>query len=86
MGKSKEVWIADDDKSIRWMLEKAMKKDGLKVRLFSDADQLIVALKVGSPDLVLSDIRMPGTEGLDLLAHLKKEKPSTPVILSLIHI
>ena len=48
------------------MLEKAMKREGLKVRLFSDADQLIVALKVGSPDLVLSDIRMPGTEGLDL--------------------
>ena len=81
MEQIKEVWIADDDKSIRWMLEKAMKKDGLKVRLFSDADQLIVALKVGSPDLVLSDIRMPGTEGLDLLAHLKDEKPSTPVII-----
>ena len=56
MGQSKEVWIADDDKSIRWMLEKAMKREGLKVRLFSDADQLIVALKVGNPDLVLSDI------------------------------
>ena len=81
MEQIKEVWIADDDKSIRWMLEKAVKKDGLKVRLFSDADQLIVALKVGNPDLVLSDIRMPGTEGLDLLAHLKKEKPSTPVII-----
>ena len=81
MGQSKEVWIADDDKSIRWMLEKAVKKEGLNVRLFSDADQLIAALKAGSPDLVISDIRMPGTEGLDLLAHLKEVKPSTPVII-----
>ncbi len=81
MGKSKEVWIADDDKSIRWMLEKAVKKDGLEVRLFSDADELIVALQAGSPDLVLSDIRMPGTEGLDLLAHLKEVRPSMPVII-----
>jgi len=81
LGKSKEVWIADDDKSIRWMLEKAVKKDGLEVRLFSDADELIVALQAGSPDLVLSDIRMPGTEGLDLLAHLKEVRPSMPVII-----
>ena len=81
MVKAKKVWIVDDDKSIRWMLEKAVTKEGKEVRLFSNADELLVALWTDRPDLIVSDIRMPGMEGLDLLSLLQEKHSNLPVVI-----
>ncbi len=67
----KDIWIADDDRSIRWVLEKALKKAGLPCRTFSEADSLLLALKTEQPSVILSDIRMPGKSGLEMLTEIK---------------
>lgn len=79
------VWIADDDQSIRWVLEKAMHKAGFSARGFADADALWRALALERPNLIISDIRMPNTTGLDLLARLRTEHPEIPVIIMTAH-
>jgi len=85
MTKGNEVWIVDDDRSIRWVLEKALGRADMEVRSFDSADAMIDALRHSLPDAVLSDIRMPGTDGIDLLRMLGEEHPDIPVIIMTAH-
>jgi len=79
----KPVWIVDDDPSIRFVLEKAMARQGLPTRSFDDPRQALAALAEGEdgPQALVSDIRMPGGSGLDLLAQIKERLPRLPVII-----
>ncbi len=76
------VWIIDDDRSIRWVLEKALTREDIPCKSFGSADEALAALDGGeSPRVLLSDIRMPGTSGLDLLKLVKTNFPELPVII-----
>ena len=78
----KSIWVVDDDHSIRFVLEKALSREGLPVRSFSNARDLMAALEEGdTPQVLVSDIRMPGGSGLDLLAKVKERLPLLPVII-----
>ena len=77
----KPIWIIDDDRSIRWVLEKALAREDLEFKSFASADEAMPALALGTPQMVISDIRMPGTSGLDLLQTLREKHPSLPVII-----
>ncbi len=78
---SHEVWVVDDDRSIRWVLEKAISQADMHVTCFETADKLIRKLATEQPDVVISDIRMPGMDGLTLLDKIKEHKPNLPVII-----
>jgi two-component system, NtrC family, nitrogen regulation response regulator GlnG len=80
-----EVWIVDDDAGIRWVLERAMEQAGLSCRGFDSAPPAIEALVHGPPDVLVTDIRMPGPDGLALLARLKSDWPQLPVIVITAH-
>lgn len=79
------VWIADDDRSIRWVLSKALSREGIQSRAFENGDELLKALKSCAPQelpqALVTDIRMPGTSGLDLLPLIKEQVPKIPVIV-----
>ncbi len=75
------VWVVDDDQSIRWVLERALQKEGLSVRLFESARACLTALTAGAPRVLVSDIRMPGESGLQLLQEAKAQHPGLPVII-----
>ncbi|MCH7343893.1 nitrogen regulation protein NR(I) [Pelomonas sp. CA6] len=77
----KSIWIVDDDHSIRFVLEKALAREGLPVRSFSQSRDLLAALEEDTPLVLVSDIRMPGGSGLELLATIKKRLPGLPVII-----
>jgi two-component system nitrogen regulation response regulator GlnG len=77
----KSIWVVDDDHSIRFVLEKALSREGLPVRTFSNSRDLLAALDEDSPQVLVSDIRMPGGSGLDLLAKVKARLPNLPVII-----
>lgn len=79
------IWVVDDDKSIRWVMERALNKANLAVTSFSDANSLLSQLKHDKPDVVISDIRMPGVNGLELLDQLHREQPEMPVIITTAH-
>lgn len=79
------VWVVDDDRSIRWVVERALSQAGLDCSSFESADAMLAALDTSVPDVVVSDIRMPGTDGLELLATLKKRHPKLPVIITTAH-
>ena len=76
-----EVWIVDDDQSIRWVLERALEKEGFTVRAFSSIGAVYDAIETSSPGVVISDIRMPGGTGLELLERLRQRTPNLPVII-----
>jgi two-component system nitrogen regulation response regulator GlnG len=78
---SHSIWIADDDTSLRWVIRKALTQDDRELREFGDADSLVKALGQETPDLVISDVRMPGSDGMELLAKLAQAHPDIPVIL-----
>ncbi len=78
---TKPVWIIDDDRSIRWVLEKALAREGIEFKSFASADEALAELPGNLPQMVISDIRMPGTSGLDLLQHLRNDHPNLPVII-----
>jgi len=75
------VWVVDDDRSIRWVLEKAMQAAGIAVRVFEHGNDVLDELKTSQPDVLVSDIRMPGIDGLQLMAEIKKIAPELPVII-----
>jgi two-component system nitrogen regulation response regulator GlnG len=75
------VWIIDDDRSIRWVLEKALEREDLEFTSFASADEAKQALALGAPQMVISDIRMPGSSGLDFLQTLREQHPNLPVII-----
>ena len=77
----KPVWIVDDDQAIRWVLEKALGRAGLPTRSFGQAAEVLQALETGTPAVLVSDIRMPGASGLDLLRQIKQQHPALPVIV-----
>lgn len=80
-----EVWIVDDDASIRWVLERALKQAGMEPTAFEDADSALAALRRGEPDVLVTDIRMPGKSGLDLLDEVRTRRPKLPVIVMTAH-
>jgi two-component system nitrogen regulation response regulator GlnG len=77
----KPVWIIDDDRSIRWVLEKALEREDLEFKSFASADEATQALSLGPPEMVISDIHMPGSSGLELLQTLRDRYPDLPVII-----
>ncbi len=75
------VWIIDDDKSIRWVIEKALTREGIAYQSFAAAQEGLDVLHKSPPQVVISDIRMPGASGLDFMQQLKAKLPTTPVII-----
>ncbi|HVJ73205.1 MAG TPA: nitrogen regulation protein NR(I) [Casimicrobiaceae bacterium] len=75
------VWIVDDDRSIRWVLEKALAREGIAYKTFSSAYEVLQALAVSQPQVLVSDIRMPGESGISLLSKVKERYPTIPVIV-----
>jgi len=76
-----KIWVADDDAAIRTVLEESLRSAGFKTTMFEDADSLINELNVSQPDLVITDIKMPGTHGYDLLKHFNDNYEDIPVIV-----
>ena len=80
--KMNAVWIVDDDRSIRWVLEKALAREGIAFKSFASVGEVMQALQHDAPPQVLvSDIRMPGESGLELLNRIKERNPKLPVII-----
>jgi two-component system nitrogen regulation response regulator GlnG len=77
----KPIWIVDDDQSIRFVLEKALAREQLPVRSFANPRDVLAALADDEPQVLVSDIRMPGGSGLDLLAKVKERLPGLPIII-----
>jgi len=75
------VWVIDDDRSIRWVFEKALAREGIPFKTFAQATEAMEALATDSPQVLISDIRMPGASGLELLQNVKRRFPSVPVII-----
>ena len=75
------VWIIDDDRSIRWVFEKALTREDIPFKTFSSAPEALSALSSAPPQVVVSDIRMPGGSGLELLQQIKARFPALPVII-----
>jgi two-component system nitrogen regulation response regulator GlnG len=82
---SQDVWIVDDDHAIRWVLERALQQAKITSRSFENGQRLLDALKLDTPNLIISDIRMPGIDGLSLLQRLKQQVSQVPVIIMTAH-
>jgi len=85
MSQSETVWIVDDDRSIRWVLEKALQQEGMTTQSFDSADGVLARLARQQPDVIISDIRMPGASGLEMLAQIRAQHPRLPVIIMTAH-
>jgi len=81
MTRQESVWVVDDDRSIRWVLEKALRQAGMEVLTFSGGSGVVERLEAGPPDVILSDIRMPDMDGLELLSRITARYPDLPVII-----
>jgi two-component system nitrogen regulation response regulator GlnG len=79
------VWLVDDDASIRWVLERALRQSGMAPKAFDQADHALDALRSESPDVLITDIRMPGRTGLELLRQIHGTRPRLPVIVMTAH-
>jgi two-component system nitrogen regulation response regulator GlnG len=78
---NKKIWILDDDKSIRWVLQKALEKNNYNVMAFGNTNEAINQFNHDMPDLIVSDIKMPGESGLQFLEKVKEKFPKIPVIV-----
>ena len=85
MSRPLDVWLVDDDASIRWVLEKALRQSGMKPRAFEQADSVLAALGRAAPDVLITDVRMPGPSGLKLLETIRSTHPQLPVIVMTAH-
>ncbi len=85
MSKDTVVWVVDDDRSIRWVLERAFQKAGMQVQTFNGGEAALDRLREMTPDVIVSDIRMPGLDGIDLLRRLQESHPELPVIIMTAH-
>jgi two-component system nitrogen regulation response regulator GlnG len=85
MNKPLDVWLVDDDASIRWVLERALRQSGMKPRAFERADSALAALDRAEPDVLITDVRMPGESGLKLLESVRDSHPGLPVIVMTAH-
>ncbi|MEY4761242.1 MAG: nitrogen regulation protein [Pseudomonadota bacterium] len=79
------VWLVDDDASIRWVLERALRNAGMAPRAFDSAEAALAALRSDAPDVLMTDIRMSGASGLDLLKRAQANHPDLPVIVMTAH-
>ncbi|CAH0541881.1 nitrogen regulation protein NR(I) [Vibrio marisflavi] len=79
------VWVVDDDSSIRWVIEKTLSSANIKCETFSDAESVLLALERETPDVLVSDIRMPGIDGIELLNQIQHRSPDLPVIIMTAH-
>ncbi|MEL7186548.1 MAG: nitrogen regulation protein NR(I) [Pseudomonadota bacterium] len=79
------VWVVDDDQSVRWVLEKALKQADMETRSFERAEHLLEAIDQGEPDVLITDVRMPGMSGLVLLERLRETSPDLPIIVITAH-
>ncbi len=79
------AWIVDDDQSIRWVLEKALSKAGIQTTCYSEASAMLTTLEQQQPNVIISDIRMPGMSGLELLEKVHQQHPTLPVIIITAH-
>ena len=85
MPRPKKVWIADDDESIRFILEKGLIDAGFHVNVFEDGNEVVNHLEIEKPHVLLTDLKMPGRDGMDLLDTFKNEYPNIPVIMMTAH-
>ena len=85
MSKALEIWVVDDDESIRWVMQKSLMRAGMKVQTFEGAAELFDALAEDTPDVLITDIRMPGVSGLELMERVRHDKPGLPVIVMTAH-
>ncbi len=85
MGKQEAAWVIDDDQSIRWVLERALQQEGIAVRTFESAENVLANLSHQQPDAIITDIRMPGIGGLDLLESIRARFPELPIIIMTAH-
>ena len=79
------VWLVDDDASIRWVLERALRQGGMAPTTFDQADTALAALRRNCPDVLITDIKMPGRSGLELLKEIRGSQPELPVIIMTAH-
>ena len=84
-GQALRIWLVDDDASIRWVLERALRNGGMLPRAFEAAEPALDALRRESPDVLITDIRMPGQSGLELLKRIRDARPELPVIVMTAH-
>ncbi|HHJ15485.1 MAG TPA: nitrogen regulation protein NR(I) [Gammaproteobacteria bacterium] len=85
MTEQESVWVIDDDQSIRWVLEKALEKADMDVKSFASASGILETLERGRPDALITDVRMPGMDGFDLLTRIQERYPDLPVIVITAH-
>ena len=78
---NKHICVLDDDKSIRWVLDKALRKENYNVSCFENVESFLEDFQKISPDIIISDVRMPGINGIDMLEKIKREYPSIPIII-----
>ena len=79
------VWVVDDDQSVRWVLDKALRQAGMEVRSFERAEHVLEAMQAGTPDVLITDVRMPGMTGIALLERLHEQAPGLPIIVITAH-
>lgn len=79
------IWVIDDDRAMRWVLEKTFKEEGLKVTSFEESQSALDRLDRDQPDVIITDIRMPGMDGLTFLSRVKALHPELPVIIMTAH-
>lgn len=79
------VWVVDDDQSVRWVLEKALRQADMEPRSFERAEHLLEAIETSSPDVLITDVRMPGMSGITLLERLRDLSPGLPIIVITAH-
>ncbi len=82
---SLNVWVVDDDRSVRWVLEKALRQADMEARSFDRAEHLLEAFEHGEPDVLITDVRMPGMSGIALLDRLQSKCPKLPIIVITAH-
>jgi len=82
---TEQIWIVDDDSSIRWVLEKAFNKANISAASFESARDLLTALEHSQPEIIISDIKMPDIDGMTLLGQINSEYPNIPVIIMTAH-
>ncbi len=85
MKEAERIWVIDDDRSIRWVLERALKQAGMAVETFARADGILEAMERRMPDALITDVRMPGMDGMALLQAIRQHHPDLPVIIMTAH-
>jgi len=85
MTETQKIWVIDDDRSIRWVLERALKQAGMSVKTFDSAEGVLDKLAADMPAAIISDVRMPGIDGLQLLEMIGERYPDLPVIIMTAH-